>query len=339
VVVTTAIVPVRHRRRGRVGRVDLDEVADELYAVPPDEFVAVRKQRQDDARSAGDRTLAREIGALPKPTAAAWVCNLLVREQRAEIEGLVELGDLLRQAQESLAGDQLRVLDRQRSQLLTALTRQAVALAREHGMRVGSTVETQVADTLRAAMADPEAGGALLSGRLAGAMSYSGLGTTGSRPALRLVPPRPEREGTGGRSRSGTAVARRRRDEDARRAAEEEARRREEEARREAEERRRRELEEARSAAEQATALAAEAVAAAEEERHRVDDLDARRADLQARVEELTDELARTEEEAGRTAEELKRAERHRRTAERRAGEATAARDRAVAALRSLEEG
>ncbi len=50
---------------------DLDEVADELYAVPPDEFVAVRTQRQEDARAAGDRTLAREVGALPKPTAAA----------------------------------------------------------------------------------------------------------------------------------------------------------------------------------------------------------------------------------------------------------------------------
>lgn len=316
---------------------DLDEVADELYAVPPDEFVAVRTQRQDDARAAGDRTLAREVGALPKPTTAAWVCNLLVREQRAEIEGLVELGDLLRQAQEDLAGDQLRALDRQRSQLLTALTRQAVALAREQGVRVGGTVETQVADTLRAAMAEPEAGEALLSGRLTGAMSYSGLGTTGSRPALRLVPPRPEREGTG-RSRSGTAAPRRRRDEDARQAAEAEARRREEEARRAAEERRRHELEEARRAAEEATALAAEAVAAAEEERHRVDDLDARRADLQARVAELTDELARTEEEAAQTAEELKAAERHRRTAERRATEATAARDRAVSALRRVEE-
>ncbi|MDP9427681.1 MAG: hypothetical protein M3Q47_01845, partial [Actinomycetota bacterium] len=229
--------------------VDLDEVADELYAVPPGEFVAVRKQRQDDARAAGDRTLAREIGALPKPTAAAWVCNLLMREQRAEIEGLVELGDLLRQAQEDLAGDQLRALDRQRSQLLTALTRQATVLAREHGVRVGGTVETQVADTLRAAMADPQAGQALLSGRLTGAMSYSGLGTTGARPVLRLVPPRPQQaEETGRRDPD----ARRGRDADARRA--EEARRREEEARRAAEERRRRELDEARAAAEEATA-------------------------------------------------------------------------------------
>lgn len=317
---------------------DLDEVADELYAVPPDEFVALRRQRQDDARAAGDRTLAREVGALPKPTTAAWVANLLAREQRPEIEGLVELGGLLREAQESLAGDQLRALDRQRSQLLTALTRQASALARGRGVRVGGTVETQVADTLRAAMADPEAGEALLTGRLTGAMSYSGLGTTGSRPVLRLVPPRPEPPRERDRPRGGTAAARRRRDEDARRAAEEETRRREEEVRRAAEERRRRELAEARAAAEEATALAAEAVAAAEEERHRVDDLDARRADLQARVQELADELARAEREAADTAEELERAERHRRTAERHATEATAARDRALETLRALEE-
>jgi hypothetical protein len=320
--------------------VDLDEVAEELYAVPREEFVAARKRRQEDARATGDRTLARDIGALPKPTAAAWICNLLVREQRPEIEGLVELGDLLRQAQQSLAGDQLRALDRQRSQLLTALTRQATALAREHGVRVGGTVETQVADTLHAAMADPEAGEALLSGRLTGAMSYSGLGTTGARPVLRLVSPRHEPPADAARPQSGTAAARRRRDEDARRAAEEEARRAaEEEARRAAEERRRRELEEARAAAEEVTARAAEAVAAAEEARHRVDDLDARRAGLQARVEELADELARAEEEATRTAGELQRAERHRRTAERHATEEAAARDRALAALRALEEG
>ena len=61
---------------------DLDEVADELYAVPPEEFVALRTTRQDEAKADGDKALAKEIGALPKPSAAAWACNLLVREQR-----------------------------------------------------------------------------------------------------------------------------------------------------------------------------------------------------------------------------------------------------------------
>src|SRR3954471_9213408 len=168
---------------------ELDEVADELYAVPPEEFIALRKERQDAAKADGDKALAKEIGALPKPSAAAWVSNLLVREQREEIENLVELGTLLRDAQENLAGDQLRALDVQRRQLIAALTRQARALANDAGHPVSTAVATQVEETLRAAMSDPEAGEALLSGRLTSPMSYSGMGTTVSRPALTLVKP------------------------------------------------------------------------------------------------------------------------------------------------------
>ncbi len=172
---------------------EFDEVADELYAVPPEEFIALRKTRQDQAKDDGDKALAKQIGALPKPSAAAWVCNLLVRAHREELEGLVELGGLLRAAQENLAGDQLKALDAQRRQLITALTRQARALAHEQGHPVSTAVATQVEETLRAAMAEPEAGEALLSGRLTSPMSYSGMGTVTGRPDLRLVPPpRPE---------------------------------------------------------------------------------------------------------------------------------------------------
>src|SRR4051794_38854203 len=176
-------------RHGKVGRVDFDEVADELYEVPPEDFIALRKERQDAAKAEGDKALAKDIGALPKPSAAAWVSNVLVREHREEIENLVELGQLLREAQESLAGDQLKALDVQRRQLIAALTRQARALAADRGHAVSTAVATQVEETLRAAMSDPDAGEALLSGRLPSPMTYSGMGTTVSRPDLRLVPP------------------------------------------------------------------------------------------------------------------------------------------------------
>src|SRR4051794_26049893 len=149
--------------------------------------MALRTERQNEARAEGDRDLAKDIGALPKPSTAAWVSNLLAREHRVEIEGLVELGGLLREAQENLAGDELRALNRQRSQLLGALTRQALAVAREHGHPVGTSVESQIEDTLRAAMSDSEAGEAVLSGRLTSALSYSGMGTIGLRPDLRVV--------------------------------------------------------------------------------------------------------------------------------------------------------
>jgi hypothetical protein len=302
--------------------VDLDDVADELYGLPPEEFMPTRTVREQEARADGDRELAAEIKALGKPSSAAWVCNVLVRHHREDIENLVELGGLLREAQSNLEGDQLRALDVQRRQLVNALTRQARALAHRLGHPVSTTVGTQVEETLRAAMSDPEAGDALLAGRLTSAMSYSGLGTV-ARPSLRVVhPPRerkaPEQAAPGSRSRTAA-----------------EARR--EEARRAAEERRRQEVEEARRALEEATAAAQEAATAAEQERRAAAELAARHDGLVDRVEELTLELARVRDEATRVGSERSRAERRREAAERRDTDAARARDRARSLLDRLE--
>ncbi len=302
--------------------VDFDEVADELYGLPPDDFMPARTAYEQQARADGDRALAAEIKALGKPSTAAWVCNLLVRHHREEIENLVELGGLLREAQENLEGDQLRALDVQRRQLVSALTRRSRALAHQLGHPVSGGVGTQVEETLRAAMADPEAGEALLEGRLTSPMNYSGMGTV-VRPTLRVVPPprekKPAKEAPRTERARSTAEARR------------------EEARRAAEERRRRELDEARRAAEEATVAAEEAAAAADEERRAAAELAAKHDALVARVEELTLELARTRDEATRVGSERSRAERRREAAERRSTDADRARDRARSLLDRLE--
>jgi hypothetical protein len=325
---------------GRVADVDLDEVADELYERAPEEFIAVRTARQDQAKADGDKSLAKEIAALPKPSAAAWVCNLLVRTHREEIDNLVELGDLLREAQQNLAGSELKALDVQRRQLVSALTRQARALAVERNHPVSTAVATQVEETLRAAMADPDAGKALLSGRLTSPMSYSGMGTTVSRPDLRLVhPPTTERaapekaaaaepgkrQPATKQAPGETAAGRRRREQ--------------EERQRAAEEKRRRELAAARASAEDAGAAVAEAQATLEEHRRQVARLTARRNELQDRVDDLADRLADAEREAADAGAILKREERRRATAERAAVEAAEARDRAVARVEQLGRG
>jgi hypothetical protein len=311
---------------------DLDEVADELYEVPPEEFIALRTARQEEARADGDKVLAKAIGALPKPSTAAWVSNLLVRAQRPEIEGLVELGGLLREAQQNLAGDAMRALSSQRSQLVGALTRQASALARARGRRVSSSVADQVEETLRAAMADPEAGEALLTGRLTAPMSYSGLGTTVARPDLRLVRP-PAGDRTPAKRPGRPASTEQRPSADERKRARDRER---EAARRAAEAQRRRELEEARRAAAEAAAQAEEAQAAADDERQRIDEIDARRVSLEARVAELADQLAHAEGEVTEVAAQLKRAERRRKSAEHEAAEAVVARERARARVEEL---
>ncbi|TYP82869.1 hypothetical protein [Blastococcus xanthinilyticus] len=310
---------------------DLAEVADELYAVPPEEFIALRKERQDAARADGDKALAKQIGALPKPSTPAWVCNLLVRAHRAEIEGLVELGDLLREAQDNLAGDELKALDVQRRQLLTALTRRARAVAYDAGHPVSTAVATQVEETLRAAMSDPEAGEALLSGRLTAPMSYSGMGELTGRPKLRLVPPpqpaaEPQRAPARRTAPKGPEAE----------PAAERRRREQEERQRAAEEKRQRELAEAQAAAEEASAAADEAESVLAEHQRQVAELAGRRAELAARVEELADQLADAERAAADAASALKREERRRAAAERDATDAAEARDRALSRVEHL---
>ena len=306
---------------------ELDEVADELYALPPEEFIPARKAREDEAKAEGDRSLAKEIGSLPKPSTAAWVCNLLVREAPDEVGGLVELGSLVREAQESLAGDQLRALDVQRRQLVAALTRQARSLAYSRGHSVSTAVATQVEETLRAAMADPQAGEALLSGRLVSPLTYSGMGLGEQRPHLRVVPPpKAAKQPPSARrpaDRSGSAEEQRRRKED-----EEEARR----------EKRRQELAEARRAAEDAEAAAEEAAEAADAERARADELAAREEELTDRIEYLTRELARLREESSAVGTDLARVERRRKAADHRRREADAALEHARARVVRLSE-
>jgi hypothetical protein len=292
--------------------VDLDEAAGELYGLPPEEFTAARKEREAAARADGDRELARAIAGLGKPSTAAWVCNLLVRARPGEVEGLLELGDLLREAQEGLAGDQLRQLDVQRRQLIVALARQARALAFAQGHRVTEAVAGQVEDTLRAAMSDPDAGEALRSGRLTSALSYSGLGT-GRRADLRVVPPP--------RTTPPPRAAAAERDEE----------------RRAAEERRRREREEARRALQEAEAAAEEAEDAAERERDRAGELATAQEQRQQRADRLAEQLERLCAELAAAEPELDRARRRARSAERRAGEAAGAREKARARLADLE--
>ncbi len=112
---------------------DFDEIADELYGLPPEEFTSTRDERVAAAREAGDRELATKIGKLRKPTQAAWLANLLTRNRGAELDGLLGLAASLRDAQRSLDGETLRTLSTQRNQLVSAMSRQGRALARAAG--------------------------------------------------------------------------------------------------------------------------------------------------------------------------------------------------------------
>ncbi|RKE23461.1 hypothetical protein [Streptomyces sp. TLI_171] len=168
---------------------EFEQVADGLYAVRPGEFTAARDQAAAEARQAGDRELAAQVKALRKPTLAAFAVNQLVRRHGAEVGPLLELGRALREAQDRLAGAELRALSAQRHRLVAALTQQARRSAADAGEHLGEAQLREVEQTLRAALADEHAAVALAAGRLSAALEEAGAlppASDGAPPGLRV---------------------------------------------------------------------------------------------------------------------------------------------------------
>jgi hypothetical protein len=156
--------------------VGIDDVADGLYAVAPDAFVATRTAAVAEARARGDKTAAAALGKLTKPTIVAWLVNRLSRSHRAEIEGLVSLGTEIRAATGAGDGPALRELAQRRKRNLAGLSAAARAVAADAGQTLGADSLREVEATLTAVVADPAAAEAVLAGRLTVALGFAGLG-------------------------------------------------------------------------------------------------------------------------------------------------------------------
>lgn len=142
---------------------DLETIAAELYAGPPDDFIATRNAR---AKDAGDPALSAAIRALRKPSVAAWVVNLFARERAARLDQALQLAAELREAQEDLDAATLSQLGRQRRALTAQLATEAASLAVAQGGRVTDTTREAVRQTISAAFFDAGAAAAVASGRL-----------------------------------------------------------------------------------------------------------------------------------------------------------------------------
>lgn len=153
---------------------DLTTTAEELYSLLPGDFTATRNAKAKEANQSGDKDLGKQIRGLPKPSMAAWLVNMLVRRRAEEIDGLLELGASLRQAQENLDQKQLRDLAGQRHELLSALVERARSLADDLDQNVSDAVADDVEQTLHAAMADVDAADAVASGMLTRALASTG---------------------------------------------------------------------------------------------------------------------------------------------------------------------
>jgi len=164
--------------------VNLDTAADELYALSPDDFIERRKQLVAAAKQEGNRELATEIGKLRRPTRSAWLINVLARQESGDLGALLELGTALQDAQQRMAGDELRQLSVQRRQAVDALARRAIELGLEHGHTPPDGAVQEVGQTLQTALGDPEIGELVRAGRMTQAVTYGGFGPRDLASAL-----------------------------------------------------------------------------------------------------------------------------------------------------------
>jgi hypothetical protein len=276
-------------------------LVDELYGLDPNDFVAARNDLVKRLKKEGDKALAADVAKLKRPTPAAWAVNQLARSHRDDIEELVRLGEVLRDAQDrALAGDDpgdMRQAGRARRDAVARLADVADRLLVGRGGAAGAHASDVIA-TLEAASLDADAGAAVLAGRLSTELEPpSGFGVFDMTvaPAPRPKPkPAPAEDAKADE-----------RDERARREAEEEV----EEARRRWEA----QVAKAKEAVEKVTA-SRKAVREAEAEISRLEDAlsDAqRRLRGAARDAELAeDEASRAEDTVDRAAERLRDAER-----------------------------
>lgn len=184
---------------------DFDTVADELYGLPPGEFIATRNGAAKQARADGDRQLAEQIRSLRRPSTAAWLANQLVREHREEMEPLLALGRELREVMADLGADDLRALTSQRYRLVSALVKQARGLGAAREVRVTDDVAHGLRATLDATLSDADSAEAVAAGRLTDALRVSGFGQVA---AAELSGPETPNRGSGGSTVSDLATKR-----------------------------------------------------------------------------------------------------------------------------------
>jgi hypothetical protein len=185
---------------------------DDLYGLALDRFIPERASLVGKLRSEGEREQAASVGALRKPSVAAWAVNQLIRTQQREVEALFAAGDVLREAQTGVLagradGRDLRSAAAQERDAVDALVDRARGLLSSGGHELSAVTVERVAETLHAAALDDESRTQVSEGRLVRELRHVGLGAGlgGAVPAPPAQSTRPAPGRSGGPARDGAA--------------------------------------------------------------------------------------------------------------------------------------
>jgi hypothetical protein len=144
----------------------VSESVRDLYALPPEEFIAARDRLAGELKDAGKTDEAADVKKLRRPSIVAWAVNAASRERPEDVAALREAGQELRRAQRKAlsggGGEDLRRATDDRRALIQSLADTGVEAI---GAR-GGTHRDAIAETFDAASVDDELGGRLQAGIL-----------------------------------------------------------------------------------------------------------------------------------------------------------------------------
>jgi hypothetical protein len=178
---------------------DLESELDRLYGLEPAAFVSERDRLVRALRDADRREDAEKVKALRKPTLAAATINQLARDERRQVDLLLDAGHRLREAQQRLlAGEDPGSFDeasRTEREALSNLRRAAARILAGAGRGSDATLN-QIMGTLRAAAVSDEGREQLARGRVTTDLEAAGFNllaplAEGTKPSRRPSRKRP----------------------------------------------------------------------------------------------------------------------------------------------------
>ena len=158
---------------------DLEAALDELFATPPEDFVAARNGLAKALKAAGQKDDAAEVTALRKPNRLVWAVDQLALTDDPALAPLLDAADAVREG----GGDDLRAAI---ADLREAVNAAASAAAGRLDTR--PTDRADLAAALLAVVADEDATDELTRGRLLEVPAPDAFGLGLAAPAPRAAP-------------------------------------------------------------------------------------------------------------------------------------------------------
>jgi hypothetical protein len=180
--------PERNETDGRVANDPIEQRLDRIYAAPLEDFTAERDALARELRERGDHEQAQEVKRLRKPSVPAWAINQASRQKAKQTGQLIQAGEALGQAQQSLSGrggrERLGAARRRERELVRELAEEAERALRDAGRPTSAAARQQIDETLHAAALDARIGELVSSGRLVRpgvAVGFPGAGPSPAR--------------------------------------------------------------------------------------------------------------------------------------------------------------